>query len=119
MIDERKLIEELNRLESIVNFYRDDTRQVCLNMICEIKDFVNEQPKVGEWISCNERFPKESGMYIATTKTQANPSNEPFYMVIAAEYWASEKMFVDIFNYLELTNVISWIPLPEPYKGDE
>ena len=45
MIDEKKLIDKLNRMEGIVDNYRSDTRQTCLNLICEIKDFIYEQER--------------------------------------------------------------------------
>ena len=73
MIDEKKLIDKLNRIYSVVNNYRSDTRQTCLNLLCEIKDFIYEQPKVTEcqltleeidyiqMLISLETYPKECG----------------------------------------------------------
>lgn len=73
MIDEKRLIDKLKRMESIVDNYRSDARQTCLNLICEIKDFINEQPKVTEcqltfeeidyiqMLISLETYPKECG----------------------------------------------------------
>ena len=70
MIDEKKLIEKIDRL-------REKYDEMCgsaqmneeygmemmyagkVTGLHEIKKFIMNQPKVGEWIPCSERLPKE------------------------------------------------------------
>lgn len=108
MIDEKKLIEKLNRLESIVADYRSDVRQGYLNLICEIKDFVNEQPRVNQWIPCSERLPKEHGWYLVQY------SKELLGGLIIEVVGYDERGFLG-----SISDVIAWIPLPEPYQEEK
>lgn len=107
MIDEKKLIEKLNRLESIVADYRSDVRQGYLNLICEIKDFVNEQPRVNQWIPCSERLPEANQMVLATENDSV--------IICCYEY-------IDGHGYCfcgSKANVLAWMPLPQPYQEEK
>lgn len=104
MIDEKKLIEKLYRLEKIASNYRPDVAHVCTNLLCEITDFINEQPKVGEWIPFNKKEPKEEGLYLCCF-------DDGFITTVEYEdgdwnLWADSG------------EVVAWQPLPEPYKVD-
>ena len=61
-----------------------------------------EPSEIPQWIPCSERLPEERGYYLTTTK------NGEVY----CDYWNE-----DNFDRTEL--VITWMPLPEPYKGQE
>lgn len=76
MIDEKKLIEALEARE--------------MPSIDIIKEVINSQPKVGEWIPCSERMPKEKGEYLVTF----HPCS-----------WSKKKY----------QKVIAWQPKTEPY----
>lgn len=56
MIDEKKLIEELKESGFIID---DDFGN-------ELVDFIDAQPKAGEWIPVSERLPEEDGHYLIT-----------------------------------------------------
>lgn len=67
MIDEKKLIElledEILRIDTestpgCGNLYGRDA-SVMKNTLNFVIDLINEQPKLGEWIPCNERLPEE------------------------------------------------------------
>lgn len=105
MIDEKKLIEKLDRLEKIASNYRPDVAHVCTNLLCEITDFINEQPKVGEWIPCSERLPKIGERALITT------TNHGVRFATRLKYgWDGY-----IFPYA-MEEVTAWQPLPEPYE---
>ena len=53
-----------------------------------------------QWIPCSERLPEERGFYLTTTKDKA----------VYCDYWNED-------NFDRTEMVISWMPLPEPYKG--
>ena len=141
MIDEKKLIEKIEKMviplstpdgsESIdigINGYNE-----CL---VDVLETIKEQPKVGEWIPCNERLPED---LMTVNVTWVNRKPQTYYSYIKDKpftntalrfngkwYWWSavtedilreygESAMDEIDNGIE---VIAWRPLPEPYKGD-
>lgn len=78
----------------------------------ELKDTLlrGEQMK---WIPCSERLPKkpeidgDSDGYIVQTRRVA----QPFIGYWDGREWTDEEVYV-------VDEVIAWMPLPEPYKGE-
>lgn len=121
MIDEKRLLEVLEK-----NFCGIGGVEV-------LKQIINEQPKVGEWIPCSERLPEEHDSMFAKFKG-TNKWNTAMFekssdeVIVTIEFgdgkrktttsktmdgmWKIEK---DIFSPKK---VIAWQPLPEPYKGE-
>lgn len=107
MIDEKKLVERLQRCISV-----SDNANFTNGLLSAI-DIINQQPKIGEWIPCSEKFPPQP---------KENPvfENKPLELYLAdcgVEYpfrvfW-NGKFFTDGFSKID---VIAWQPLPEPYK---
>ena len=121
MIDEKKLIKELEKI-----FETDEQ-----NIDCTLSDFayhvfdcIENQPKVGEWIPCSERLPKE---------LECNGHIDPSEYVLVyiyycqncvnngcqvSRYWKSSKLHENPWIDLQCKeeNVVAWKPLPEPYK---
>lgn len=68
-----------------------------------------------EWIPVTERLPKEAGCYVVTRKIGSD-------LIVSACYfdetntWHNDNRINHERNHL--TNIVSWMPLPEPYKGD-
>lgn len=118
MIDEKKLIAHLERER---NYWLRSTAPYSLELVCaysDILDFVNEQPKVGEWIPCSERLPEEKESVLVQWEKYDR------YLNVTAIYldamWlddAEEKVFETI-NGVPNGKVIAWQPLPEPWKGE-
>lgn len=83
--------------------------------VCEaISDAPTIEPerKPGKWIPCSERLPEESGRYLIsvldgvgrrTTVAPYQPRYKAWTMTGRMAYW----------------KVIAWLPLPEPYRGEE
>ena len=120
MIDEKKLIEKIERLENLVCGYSHIVSNVCANLLCELKDFIKEQPKVDEWIPVEERLPEdtEEDYYQTVIVTLLNGrvapgvyKNHEDEWVVEDETGANEYMFHD--------EVIAWMPLPEPYVKED
>ena len=129
MIDEKKLIEKIEKMviplstpdgsESIdigINGYNE-----CL---VDVLGTIKEQPKVGEWIPCNERLPEEDELIDAETGyydksdnvlcCSKNEYNEVEYWIdytIDGEWQCSEYLTGDEMYWQPL-------PEPEPFKGD-
>ena len=103
MIDEKKLIESLR---SSLNTGRETFP---LDMII---DCIEEQPKIGEWIPCSERFPNEGGTYVVNaienhivhvTFAKGMPRMKRWNLTGSRSYW----------------KVTAWMPLPEPYRPEK
>lgn len=88
---------------------------MCIEVINGMADTIAElEEKLAEreWIPCSERLPKENGEYIVSLEDSVYPwarfFNGKWFMLpinaIAREFGEYE--------------VIAWMPLPEPYKGE-
>ena len=66
-----------------------------------------------QWIPCNERLPEKSGNYLVSGKWRSKPR----------EMWICEFMkgaFVSGWMNPAPNPVVDvWMPLPEPYRGEE
>lgn len=96
MIDEKRLIEVLEK-----NFYGTGGIEV-------LKQIINEQPKVGEWIPVEKRLPEQSLNSVIGWDTY----RERFVFV---QYYMNEW----ILGNHESVNIVAWQPLPEPYEVKE
>ena len=74
-------------------------------------------PTINQWISCSEKLPQKSGNYIVTERRYSvdDRKHEGKYQTIVEEVrftgekWERAKFF----------DIIAWMPLPEPWKGEE
>lgn len=58
-----------------------------------------------QWIPCSERVPEEDGYYLVTNSKWGAPWREITLWV--TDGWSSDN------------KPIAWMPLPEPWKGEE
>lgn len=73
-----------------------------------------------KWIPCKKKLPEESNTYIATLIDDGR------YFTDVVEWNSTfggrwQSVFYDdspIGEYHDISNVIAWQPLPEPYRGD-
>ena len=100
MIDEKRLLEVLEK-----NFYGIGGVEV-------LKQIINEQPKVGEWIPVEERMPKHDGEYLI----QAINDCEGIYIAVSS-YDSQYKSFSS--DGVEDDNAIAWMDLPKMYEVKE
>lgn len=122
MIDEKKLVEDI-----IPILNKHNNMYLAGKVIC----CIDNQPKVGEWIPCSERLPKEHDSMFSEYKGTDKWYNGMFEkisdtVIVTAEYddgsrttmkghtvdgkWKLDTIFK--------CNVIAWMSLPEPYRGD-
>lgn len=107
MIDEKKLIDELDRKLYAMQI-------VSRSMVLDI---IKEQPKVGEWIPCSERLPvpnefDETGKFFKAYLVQ--DKRNTMYTAL----WNGENWVLWTRN-IRIENVVAWMPLPEPYKAGD
>lgn len=96
MIDEKRLLEVLEK-----NFYGIGGVEV-------LKQIINEQPKVGEWIPVEERLPEQSLNSVIGWDTYRE-------RCVFVQYYMNEW----ILGNHESVNIVAWQPLPEPYEVKE
>ncbi|MCH5271596.1 MAG: DUF551 domain-containing protein [Lachnospiraceae bacterium] len=106
MIDKKKLIDELKESGMIVdNEYGN-----------AMVDFIESQPKIGEWIPCSERHPEEHDVYMVAWKPKTGlEQKECYYEIVECEdgQWIGDIPQSEPFGGYD---VFAWQPLPEPYK---
>lgn len=112
MIDETKLIDEVNDLMDANLLFYDDASKSRQETLDEIVDLIDEQPKVGEWIPVEERLPKHYGNYLIT----AINDYEGIYMTVS-NYDSQYKSFSS--DGVEDDNAIAWMDLPKMYEVRE
>lgn len=112
MIDETKLIDEVNDLMDANLLFYDDASKSRQETLDEIVDLIDEQPKVGEWIPVEERLPKNGGSYLITAINDCGG----VYMDVS--YYDSQyKSFSS--DGVEDDIAIAWMDLPKPYEVRE
>lgn len=121
MIDEKKLIEELRMEYECADDLSDFTCGAKRGLVQAIY-IIKHQPKVGEWIPVEERFPEEheliddeTGYYNKSDNVLCCSKNE--YNEV--EYWIDYTIDGE-WQYSEYIDGDEkyWRPLPEPFKGE-
>ncbi|WP_455717709.1 hypothetical protein [Anaerosporobacter sp.] len=140
MIDERKLIEDIRKIE--LEILKDKTRAIeCedefmalaidnqLNILSRIKGRINSQPTIenicevsAKWIPVLERLPDETGYYRCSVEWYGTSTKK----LLLKSGYEIENRLMDI-HFLKSSNsfkentefctyeVIAWKPLEEPY----
>ena len=124
MIDEKKLIEELEK--QIVTITTPDDPEIRTKYwnagISYAINCIEKQPKVGEWIPCSEGLPEEveGAEYYDSVIVTLNDGRvaEGCYRNADKEWWV-DAPDREHFSENMTDRVIAWMPLPEPYKGPE
>lgn len=117
MIDEKKLIEELEDMIGMLPTHyigKKDEENAYLDAINRTLSAVKRQSKVKEWIPIEERLPEEKGLYLV--------AYHPCYWDNVDE----NVVAIDVDNFgrglwgnRKRQRVIAWMWLPEPYKWSD
>lgn len=86
-----------------------------------LKEPIKTYDEYGKWIPCSERLPSESGRYLVVYPMLIN---KPWVSIL----WYGKPTFPekdepcfyaldDEYGDVEYSDVIAWMPLPEPYCG--
>lgn len=108
MIDKKRLIE-------ILEEWADNALPIESDIVTDVIDVVEEQPKASEWIPCSERLPETSGYYLITEIEDDIHFVTTRYFYNKNEYSIKNSKWADGFYNNE---VIAWQPLPEPWGGE-
>ena len=115
MIDADKLIKVLKHHADTTPYFFSEKRDAYRHCIDIIKN-LSLETKTSDWIPCGERLPEKRGRYIATVMYKSKDSAP--YDTIEAFYSKLDNKWRDVIDDAEL-DIIAWMPLPEPYKGEE
>lgn len=117
MIDERSLLNWLRNYQ--FENYAEVGHEKEYNFIESLIKGIENEPKVGEWISCSERLPGCNGCYLVW---------RPHFFggeigMPAICYFDGQDTWYDFYgvNFKRILNksdVVAWQPLPEPYKEE-
>ena len=118
MIDFEKTINASDLIEWIMETDPD----WCVGAIRCVVDHIDEMPSTQpeqRWIPCSERLPNTNGVYSVTRKISdgfecRNISDACYYD--GTNTWHDDTRVNHERRYL--TDVIAWMPLPEPYRGE-
>ena len=103
MIDEKKLIEDLNEITYNVQDADD--------LFESVTECINRQPKVGEWIPCSERLPEDETLLYWTTHEDGSLVLHGYKKSNGFIYnWEVD----DLEKRKRQGQVIAWIPIFEP-----
>lgn len=110
MIDENKLIEEIESLRVTVTSIpmNKQLQEYAKHFKDSVIETINEQPKIG-WIPVEERLPDKPRFEESYIVQQYNVV-QPYTAYWNGEFW------IDSWND-KIDGVIAWMPLPEPYGG--
>lgn len=110
-IDEKKLIEELNRQKYILTFEDSNLLDENFNSgIDKAIQLVESQPKVGEWIPVEERLPEIFENVLIYTKSG--------HYHIGAYFEERKRWWLGVY-WEDLDFILAWMPLPKPYEVKE
>lgn len=104
MIDEKKLIAEIREKIRPESFGEQCNS---LDVIYAMLQLIDEQPKVGEWIPCSERLPKEARA-VEVTMYDGNRAIGHFYNRLDTWFDSINDGAID---------VIAWKEPSEPWEG--
>jgi hypothetical protein len=107
MIDEKKLIEELEERRSHMIPDSDSRHSVSIEKVI---DYISKFPPADQWIPCSRELPKKSSAYVVTEKLDDGRSILTTTVFEGGE-WLIERLHED-------TKVVAWLNA-EPYKGVE
>lgn len=111
MIDEKKLIES-------VKAYKELGLGRNLHSIADtIIEIIESQPKVGEWIPCSERLPKQDECVLVSYRSFMVWDKDIYSDKIAIIREDGWHWWDELETKVE-NEIIAWQPLPEPYKGE-
>lgn len=112
MIDEKKLIEELEKWKE--QSVEDEHDQIWNNAINQCIIEVKRQPKVTEWIPVEERLPKVDEKVLVTYLGYFD--KKPMCDSAAYRDEFGDWLWVEDDEHVKV-KITAWMPLPEPCKG--
>ena len=121
MIDEKKLVEEIKKMTRPLTTADGSAEvDVCIRSydeaLYDVLNVIQELPREDEWISVEERMPnylqKVLVTYIGYFDEKRHCDDVAYREISGQWMWALDDTRVGV-------EIIAWMPLPEPYQGEE
>ena len=101
LIDADNFIERLNHVPMV---------QEALRIAMDKMPTIEPERKKGKWIPCSERLPEDDTEVFVYLFDRPSP----YIAWVTDSCWFTEEFQVEKENYPK-----AWMPLPEPYGGDQ
>ena len=119
MIDEKKLIEELNKQKHILTFEDSNPIDEGFNLgIDRSIQLISSQPKVGGWILCSERLPKPDECVLVSYRSLMVWNKDIYSDQIAIIREDGWHWWDELETKVE-NEIVAWMYLPKPYEEKE
>lgn len=119
LIDADAFCDEMRNRQNECGKWRNETEDedlkiradATLSAFIECKLTLDKMPTIEpqHWIPCCERLPEEDGLYLITVKRK----------YVEGEYVSAARFADGVICYQYVGDIVAWMPLPEPYKGEE
>ena len=120
MIDEKKLIEDIDRLPIQVEKSKAVGHNRPFIDTADIIECVNSQPKVGVWIPVSEELPKNDEELVLVQVSGRPKRNITLENALElATYSSTDGWILETYPEWENANVVVWQALPEPYREEK
>ena len=85
-----------------------------VELLEEVKEVLNKQPKQSEWIPCSERLPEPYESVLVTAKMKEDPHPITYQGIRCGDSF-------ELSGVMNSTDYIAtaWRPEPEPWEGEE
>ena len=97
-------MNDLIRRETVLDWLKNEWN----GMVTSLFDGIKALPSAQQWIPCSERLPEDETSVLVCTEEK--------FMYIAERtcgHWE------EITGFCSVDDTVAWMPLPEPYKGEE
>lgn len=108
-------IRNMKGMTKFLSAEDDPEIQMEIKAYTDIANGVNDMPTIEsglKWIPCSERLPEESGRYITTAYDGVSRRTSTAVFQKRLGGWCMS-------GRMAYWRVVSWMPLPEPYKEGE
>lgn len=115
MIDENKLLEEINKVSPATH---GGTDEIILKVINECKkkftQIIKGQPQIMNWCSTKETLPEPYKPVLVTLYRE----NDNFKKITTAHLTDEGGWKIEFGGFCGLEHIIAWAPLPQPFESE-
>ena len=119
MIDEKRLLKELEEMKQIMLPSQDGKHPISIETVI---DYIKYFEKVNEWIPVSERLPEDNKMseyYDSVIVTLDSGRVVSGCYVNSYEEWWVDAEDGEKCSINATGRVVAWMPLPPAYRGEE